>query len=123
IGLITGGVIVLNRIAIKKSYGVFNKLYLWGNKGLINSLLVIIVLAIIGIIVGIMVKKEGMISGCGIPQVKRRVINKLKMNWLRILIFKFLGGVLALSPGLSLGREGQSVQIGASIGDGVAEKP
>ncbi|WP_411170177.1 chloride channel protein [Clostridium sp. MB05] len=122
IGLITGGVIVLNRIAIKKSYGVFNKLYLWGNKGLINSLLVIIVLAIIGIIVGIMVKKEGMISGSGIPQVKGRVINKLKMNWLRILIYKFLGGVLALSAGLSLGREGPSVQIGASIGEGVAEK-
>ncbi|GAA0817318.1 ClC family H(+)/Cl(-) exchange transporter [Clostridium tertium] len=122
IGLITGGVIVLNRLGINKLYSVFIKFYAWGNKGIVNAILVIIALALIGLLVGLMVKREGMISGSGIPQVKGRVINKLKMNWLRILIYKFLGGLLALSAGLSLGREGPSVQIGASIGEGVAEK-
>lgn len=122
IGLITGGVIVLNRLGINKLYSVFIKFYAWGNKGIVNAILVIIALALIGLLVGHMVKREGMISGSGIPQVKGRVINKLKMNWLRILIYKFLGGLLALSAGLSLGREGPSVQIGASIGEGVAEK-
>ncbi|WP_396335367.1 ClC family H(+)/Cl(-) exchange transporter [Clostridium sp.] len=122
IGLITGGVIVLNRLGINKLYSVFIKFYAWGNKGVVNAILVIIALALIGLLVGLMVKREGMISGSGIPQVKGRVINKLKMNWLRILIYKFLGGLLALSAGLSLGREGPSVQIGASIGEGVAEK-
>lgn len=122
IGLITGGVIVLNRLGINKLYSVFIKFYDWGNKGIVNAILVIIALALIGLLVGLMVKREGMISGSGIPQVKGRVINKLKMNWLRILIYKFLGGLLALSAGLSLGREGPSVQIGASIGEGVAEK-
>lgn len=122
IGLITGGVIVLNRLGINKLYSVFIKFYAWGNKGIVNAILVIIALALIGLLVGLMVKREGMISGSGIPQVKGRVINKLKMNWLRILIYKFLGGLLALSAGLSLGREGPSVQIGSSIGEGVAEK-
>ena len=122
IGLITGGVIVLNRLGINKLYSVFIKFYDWGNKGIVNAILVIIALALIGLLVGLMVKREGMISGSGIPQVKGRVINKLKMNWLRILIYKFLGGLIALSAGLSLGREGPSVQIGASIGEGVAEK-
>lgn len=122
IGLITGGVIILNRLGINKLYSVFIKFYAWGNKGIVNAILVIIALALIGLLVGLMVKREGMISGSGIPQVKGRVINKLKMNWLRILIYKFLGGLLALSAGLSLGREGPSVQIGASIGEGVAEK-
>ncbi|GAA0750673.1 ClC family H(+)/Cl(-) exchange transporter [Clostridium sartagoforme] len=121
IGLITGGIIVLNRIFIKKLSSIFLDLYLWGNKGLINTILVIIILALVGILVGFMSKRENMISGSGIPQVKGRVINKLKMNWFRILIYKFAGGVLALSAGLSLGREGPSVQIGASIGEGIAE--
>lgn len=122
IGLITGGIIVLNRIFIKKLSSMFLDLYLWGNKGLINTILVIIILALVGILVGFMSKRENMISGSGIPQVKGRVINKLKMNWFRILIYKFVGGVLALSAGLSLGREGPSVQIGASIGEGIAER-
>ncbi len=121
IGLITGGIIVLNRIFIKKLSSIFLDLYLWGNKGLTNTILVIIILALLGILVGFMSKEENMISGSGIPQVKGRVINKLKMNWFRILIYKFAGGVLALSAGLSLGREGPSVQIGASIGEGIAE--
>lgn len=122
IGLITGIVIVLNRISINKLNTLFIWLYSWGNKNIINSLLVILALALLGFLVGFMVKREGMISGSGIPQVKGRVINKLKMNWFRILIYKFLGGVIALASGLTLGREGPSVQIGASIGEGVAEK-
>ncbi len=62
-----------------------------------------------------------MISGSGIPQIKGRVVNKLRLNWFKILIYKFLGGVIALAAGLSLGREGPSVQIGGAVGEGVAD--
>ncbi|MBS5936761.1 ClC family H(+)/Cl(-) exchange transporter [Clostridium sp.] len=122
IGLLVGIVIVLNRILITKFTAVFKKFYLWGNKGIVNIFLVLIVLAFLGLIVGYMSKEEPMIAGSGIPQVKGRVLNKLKLNWLRILVLKFFGGVIALSAGLTLGREGPSVQIGASVGEGVAEK-
>ena len=122
IGLITGMVIVLNRIAITKLSIFAENIYKWGNNNLLNSILVICIISILGYIVGIMVKNEPMISGSGIPQVKARVVNKLKMNWLKVFIYKFLGGVIALSAGLTLGREGPSVQIGASVGEGIAEK-
>lgn len=122
IGIITGIVIVLNRLAITKFSYIFNNLYKWGNRNLLNSILVISIICLLGYIVGLMVKKESMISGSRIPQVKGRVVNKLKMNWFKILIYKFFGGVIALSTGLTLGREGPSVQIGASVGEGVAEK-
>ena len=41
--------------------------------------------------------------------------------WQDVLPFKFLGGLLTLGGGLTLGREGPSVQIGAAVGQGFAE--
>ena len=59
-----------------------------------------------------LVKKMPLITGGGIPQT-RGVINgrvDYKHPFLE-LVAKFVGGILALSTGLSLGREGPSVQI------------
>ena len=64
-----------------------------------------------------LVKKMPLITGGGIPQT-RGVINgrvDYKHPFLE-LVAKFVGGILALSTGLSLGREGPSVQIGSYIG-------
>ena len=64
-----------------------------------------------------LVKKMPLITGGGIPQT-RGVINgrvDYKHPFLE-LVAKFVGGILALSTGLSLGREGPSVQIGSYVG-------
>ena len=64
-----------------------------------------------------LVKKMPLITGGGIPQT-RGVINgrvDYKHPFLE-LVAKFVGGILALSTGLSLGREGTSVQIGSYVG-------
>ena len=60
-----------------------------------------------------------MISGSGIPQVEGEVTGKLKQNWKRVLPAKFFGGFLCMLGGLSLGREGPSIQLGAMAGRGV----
>jgi H+/Cl- antiporter ClcA len=57
------------------------------------------------------------ISGSGLPQTQalifgRRVYNKPFIY----LVVKFIGGVLSLCSGLSLGREGTSVQMGSLTG-------
>jgi H+/Cl- antiporter ClcA len=73
-----------------------------------------------GLLVGIIVKKEPMISGSGIPQVEGVLLRKLNMNWWKVILGKFLGGVLSICAGLSLGREGPSIQIGAAVGQGIS---
>ena len=79
----------------------------------------ILVLAAIGYIIGFIVKKEPMVRGSGIPQVEGVVLRKMSMTWWKVLIGKVIGGILlSLGAGLSLGREGPSIQIGASIGQG-----
>lgn len=63
-----------------------------------------------------LLKFEPLSSGSGIPQVQGELLGAFHMNPKRILFSKFLGGSLAGFAGLSLGREGPSIQIGASIG-------
>jgi H+/Cl- antiporter ClcA len=60
-----------------------------------------------------------MIRGSGIPQVKGELQRLCTSNWLLELPLKFITGVAALALGLSLGREGPSIQIGAYVGKGV----
>jgi len=71
-----------------------------------------------GWFVGKLVKKEPMISGSGIPQIEGVLSQKLQMNWWKVIIGKFLGGVICIVAGLSLGREGPSIQMGAASGQG-----
>ena len=61
-------------------------------------------------------------SGSGIPHVKEVLLGLRQMRWIRIILVKFIGGFLGLAAGLSLGREGPTIQIGAATGRGVAEK-
>lgn len=79
------------------------------------------VLFAIACIVGKLVKYEPMISGSGIPQVEGEMMGKLDQVWWKVLPAKFLGGFLSLFSGLSLGREGPSIQIGAMVGKAVSK--
>lgn len=55
-------------------------------------------------------------AGSGIPQIKA-VLHRLRgMSAGRLLGIKFAGGVVAISGGLALGREGPTIQMGGAIG-------
>ena len=118
IGIITGLLIVLYRLTLEKSGILLIYVYKVISAKPVFILPWIGVLIIIGYIVGLMVKHEPMISGSGIPQVEGVLLRKLHMNWLKVIVTKFIGGVLTIGAGLSLGREGPSVQIGAAVGQG-----
>ncbi len=59
-------------------------------------------------------------GGSGIPQIEGFLEELLPLRWLRVLLIKFFGGLLALGSGMVLGREGPTVQMGGSIGKAVS---
>ncbi|AYE35724.1 ClC family H(+)/Cl(-) exchange transporter [Clostridium septicum] len=122
IGLIAGLIIVLNRLLAKWGTENFKKFYEYARGNPSKIFMVFLILCILGYVVGLMVEREPMISGSGIPQVEGILVKKLKVNWFKVLFYKFIGGVIALSAGLSIGREGPSVQMGAAIGEGFSKK-
>jgi CIC family chloride channel protein len=70
-----------------------------------------------GLIAGWLVEKFGPeTSGSGIPQIKAIIGGvTLPLN-MRTALVKLVGGIVALGSGLTLGREGPTVQIGAALG-------
>ncbi|MBL8414480.1 MAG: H(+)/Cl(-) exchange transporter ClcA [Propionivibrio sp.] len=54
-------------------------------------------------------------SGSGIPRVMAVLDGEVAPAPLRVIPVKFLAGTLAIGSGLALGREGPTVQMGASI--------
>ncbi|MGP6140664.1 ClC family H(+)/Cl(-) exchange transporter [Jeotgalibaca sp. A127] len=121
-GLLVGVVVSAFRLMIPILTGLVNDLILFGQESWLHTLLFILIFSLIGLVVSWNVKKEPMIGGSGIPQVAGKLSGKLDFAWNSILVHKLMGGILTIGSGLTVGREGPSVQIGAAIGQGVAEK-
>jgi len=120
IGLATGSIVVLFRYILQEATIWIELLYAFlGTHAFWWTLLWIVVLTVIALTLSKIVQLEPMISGSGIPQVKGAVLRQLNMKWLKVLVWKFVGGILAIGSGMSLGREGPSIQLGAAVGQGM----
>ncbi|MBY9077437.1 ClC family H(+)/Cl(-) exchange transporter [Paenibacillus sp. HN-1] len=118
VGLISGVGVVLYRYSLETALDAALNIYAYQRTHLWLIPLWFAVLIAGGWITGLLVKKQPMIAGSGIPQVKGVLKGKLAMNWWRVFLGKFIGGTLSIGAGLSLGREGPSIQIGASLAQG-----
>ena len=75
-----------------------------------------------GSLVGLMVARFAPDSrGSGIPHIKGVLVHLRSMKWTWLLPVKFIGGIVGIGAGLSLGREGPTVQMGAAVGRGVSD--
>lgn len=120
VGTVGGLVVLLYRIALSYAGSWLHTILSFINGKALLMIGWFFVLTILAVIVGKLVKWEPMISGSGIPQVEGEVTGKLHQDWKKVLPAKFIGGFLCLFGGLSLGREGPSIQLGAMTGQGIS---
>lgn len=113
--------VVLYRLALSWADGARGAL-LAGVGTIFQGILYLAGLVAAGLVVGRMTRREPLISGSGIPQIKAQLQGRLSPRWLRVLLLKFAGGSLSAFAGLSLGREGPSIQLGAMAAQGMSER-
>ncbi len=126
VGVVSGLLAVVYRVGIEYGNETAVRLYAYIKIHPVWILLWFLVAAGISWFVAWLVKLEPMAAGSGIPQVEGVVLFGLKMKWQAILFVRYIGGILCSFFGLSLGREGPSIQIGASggqlVSSGLAKK-
>lgn len=121
VGIFASTLVVLFRWILEKSELWLKHLYMLIRSGNLGLLIIwALILLLIAFLLGNIVKKNPLIRGSGIPQIKGIVSGHLEMNWFSTILWKFVGGILAIGAGLSLGREGPSIQLGAAAGQGVS---
>ena len=112
--------------------GLFRKIYDWntlaltrfftsGGLGEATPWVIFGGLILLALIVALILRFEPGISGSGIPQVELALSGRIPFPWLRLVIAKFIGTLLSLTGGLSVGREGPSIQMGAAVGCGFGQ--
>ncbi|MDE6506638.1 MAG: chloride channel protein [Eubacterium sp.] len=120
VGIAAGLICVLYRFLLSKAeeylYTVID--YVKGNPLKIS--LWLFALALLGAFVSFIIKWEPLSGGSGIPQVTGEVKGYFNPKWWKIILAKLIGGTVSVFAGLSLGREGPSVQFGAMAAKGVA---
>lgn len=116
VGLLTGLTVVLFRLGIENLFGfVMANFY-------VNWVLFLLITTLGGLLAGITVCKFAPeTSGSGIPYVKMSLMEYGKIIRVRTIFVKFIAGILGIGTGLSLGREGPSVQLGAGVGSFVGK--
>lgn len=121
VGFVAGLLAVFYRLGIEYGADTSIKIYAYFRVHPIFILPWVLAIAAAGFFIAWLVKLEPMATGSGIPQVEGVVLYGLKMKWYTILAVRFLAGILCAFFGLSLGREGPSIQIGAAGSQAVAK--
>jgi len=121
VGTISGSIISFFRWALEYTTHWRETIYdMLPNAGIIANLIWFLVLLLAAFLLYSISQYEPMASGSGIPQVKGVILGRIRMRWLRILWVKLIGGIVGIGLGLSLGREGPSIQIGAVTAQGLS---
>jgi CIC family chloride channel protein len=116
-GAAAGLVGALFRLSLERAESLRNALITWSDNGTLSG-----VTLVVGVCAGATAGAAWLVrryaphaAGSGIPHVEAVLSRELPQAPYRLIPIKFLGGVLAMGAGLALGREGPSVQMGASV--------
>lgn len=120
VGVISGLVSVLYRFLLSKAELYMDRLSKLAGASVWSFIAIFFAAGLTGFFVSKLVKWEPMSSGSGIPQVSGEIKGYFSQNWFKVITAKLVGGSLSVLCGLSLGREGPSIQLGAMAGKGIS---
>lgn len=121
VGLLAGLLASFYRLALSLAERLGLAFYLYIRHHLVYLPFLIVALILLSFSVNALMKRFPIASGSGIPQVKGQLLGYFKPHWFSTAWAKFIGGTLAMFVGLSLGREGPSIQLGAAMGQAVGQ--
>lgn len=88
----------------------------------LNILFVLILFGIMGAFMAALLEWAPLSGGSGIPQIRAELMARASMETGPTIVSKYLGGGMGALAGLSLGREGPSIQIGGATAKWVAQR-
>lgn len=122
VGIITGLIVSVFRWVIDHTMQILNFIYPKMAAQPMWLVPYVILMIVICLVLGHITKPYlNQLVGSGVPQIEAVFLGENKMPWWSILWCKFVGGLLAICPGLMLGREGPCIEMGAMVGQGLAE--
>ncbi|MBR0542653.1 MAG: ClC family H(+)/Cl(-) exchange transporter [Clostridia bacterium] len=120
VGIASGLICVAYRYVLQIAESGLNSVLGYIKGSSVKTAVWLAVLAVLGVLVSLIVKWEPDAAGSGIPQTSGEIKGYFSLNWWKVIIAKFTGGATSVFAGLSLGREGPSVQLGGMAAKGCA---
>ena len=122
VGLVTGLIVSIFRWIIDQTMQILYHIYPQMAAHQVLILPYILLMIAIAFILGkITAPYLDQVIGSGVPQIEAIFLNENKLPRWSILWRKFIGGLLAICPGLMLGREGPCIEMGAMVGQGLGQ--
>jgi CIC family chloride channel protein len=115
VGVLTGVSAATFKLLLKQGTRLRDHLAAWAHGSGWGLVVVVLICAAAAAIAAALVHRiEPHAEGSGIPRVEAVADGRVRPDRFRILPIKYVGGLLAISSGMALGREGPSVQMGGS---------